>query len=236
MLNNRLSFELGVGIGSAGARVDVYLTNPGIHRFNVYTGLSASVTYEAFPMVYLPVGLTYFGEKNFQYSIDGGVMWSEGVSLSGEDVNVSPWFGLKVGYRFGEDLATLKQMEKTEKKNIISLQMGWYDVMAGVVYERLITPFWGIEAGAGFLGASAGTKFYFPAIIQGQVGFHVGVSESLGFVFMNGYSGIKTYLPVGINLLTRNNFSYSLDAGPQIWHQENNDILLSFALRVGKAF
>ncbi len=133
-------------------------------------------------MFYLPLGLSYFGKKNFQYSIDGGLMWSPGVSSHEEESYFSPWFGLKVGYRFGEDIATLKVAEKTTVKNIFSLQLGWYDVMVGAVYERLITPFWGLEAGLGFLGASAGTKFYFPSITPGHVSFHAGTSESWGLV------------------------------------------------------
>jgi hypothetical protein len=235
MVTNRLSFEMGAGILSAGARLDAYLTNPRLHRFNVYTGLSVATTYEADPMVYVPVGVTYFGKKSFQYSLDGGVLWSEVVGMS-VDQNISPWFGLKVGYRFGEDIEVVKEAEKASVKNIISLQVGWYDVMLGVVYERLVTPFWGIEAGMGFLGVSAGSKFYFPAISQGRMSFHAGLSESWGFDFWNGSSGIKTYIPLGVNLLTKNNFRYSLDAGPQIWHQENNDVLLSLSLRIGKAF
>jgi len=112
----------------------------------------------------------------------------------------------------------------------------WYDVMAGAVYERLITPFWGLEAGMGFLGVSAGTKFYFPSITIGHASFHVGASESWGIDLFNGSSGLKTYVPIGISLLTKSYFMFSIDAGPQIWHMEDNDILTSFSLRVGKAF
>jgi hypothetical protein len=235
MLTNRLSFEIGAGILSAGARLDVYLTNPRLHRFNVFTGLSVATSYEADPIVYVPVGVTYFGKKSFQYSLDGGVLWSEVVGMS-VDQNISPWFGLKIGYRFGEDMEVVKEAEEASVKNILSLQLGWYDVMIGAVYERLINPNWGLEAGLGFLGVSAGTKFYFPAITQGHVNFHVGASESWGFDLWNGSSGMKTYIPIGVNLLTKKNFRYSLDAGPQIWHQENNEVLLSLSIRIGKAF
>ncbi|MFH0757471.1 MAG: hypothetical protein V2B15_09305 [Bacteroidota bacterium] len=103
---------------------------------NLLTGLSGSVTFDGYPMFYLPVGVSYFGKKKFQYTIDGGVMASEGVGFSGGDENFSPWFGLKVGYRFGEDIAILKEAEKTTLKNIIGFQPGWFDVMAGAVYER----------------------------------------------------------------------------------------------------
>ena len=51
MLNNRLSFEMGVGIFSAGVRLDVYLTNPRLHRLNLLTGLAGAITYDAYPMV-----------------------------------------------------------------------------------------------------------------------------------------------------------------------------------------
>lgn len=164
-------------------------------------------------------------------------MSSENVSLSGNGENPSPWFGLKVGYRFGEDIAVLKEVEKTSMKNIISINLGGFDILAGLMYERLITPFLDMEGGIGFLGAAAGSKFYFPSVSKQHMSFHLGVSQSFGAGFaLNGSTGMKTYFPIGVNYLAKNNFRYSLDAGPQIWYEENNDVLLSFSLRIGKAF
>lgn len=103
-------------------------------------------------------------------------------------------------------------------------------MLAGVIYERLITPFLGLEAGLGFLGASVGARVYFPSIRTEKLGFHLGVSQSVG------YFGNHTYFPVGINWLSQNNFMLSLDAGPQLINDDNNSIMPSFSFRVGKAF
>ena len=230
MLNNRVAFEIGAGILSAGAGFNFYITNPQYHRLNLYTGLFASINTDGYGMFYLPVGITYFGKKNFQYSVDVGVLSAENVSMFEDGTNPSPWFGLKVGYRFGDDVETVKQIEKTTKKNIISVQLSLTDVLVGVIYERLITPFLGLEAGLGFFGASVGARVYFPAIRTEKLGFHLGVSQSVG------YFGNHTYFPVGINWLSQNNFMLSFDAGPQLINDDNNSVMPSFSFRVGKAF
>ncbi len=227
MLNHRIAFEIGAGILSAGAGFNFYITNPLYHRLNLYTGLFASINVDGYGMFYLPVGITYFGKKNFQYSVDVGVLSSENVSISEDGTNPSPWFGLKVGYRFGDDVETVKQIEKITKKNIVSVQLSATDVLAGVIYERLITPYLGFEVGIGLIGASAGARIYFPSIKNEKLGFHLGVSQSIG------YFGNHTYFPVGINWLSQKNFMLSLDAGPQT---DYGDFMPSFSFRVGKAF
>lgn len=235
MLSDHLNFEIGAGVYSVGARFDYFITDPRTRRLNLYTGLSGAITFDAYPMVYLPVGISYFGKNNFQYGIDAGLLYSRGVSLSGNDVDFSPWFGLKAGYRFGDDLAILKEKPRTAVKNIISLNLGYYDLLIGVVYERLLAPSWGIEAGLGFISTSVGSKVYFPSISAGHVSFHTGVSQSWGLTLWDGYTGSKTYVPLGVNFLTKNNFRYSIDAGPQFWLQDG-DITLGLSLRMGKAF
>lgn len=230
MLNQRISFEVGAGALSAGAGFNVFITNPQTHQLNLHTGLFASINIDGYGMFYLPVGITYFGKKNFQYSVDVGVLSSENVSMFEDGTNPSPWFGLKVGYRFGDDIETAKQIEKTAKKNIISLQLSATDVWAGIIYERLITPFLGLEAGIGLIGASAGAKVYLTSIRTEKLGFHVGVTQS------TGYFGMHTYFPIGVNWLNSKNFLLSLDAGPQIDYGDNNNLMPSFSLRVGKAF
>lgn len=194
------------------------------------------INYDGFPMVYLPVGLSYFGKKNFIYSVDIGGMYAENVTLLNGDSKFSPWFGVRVGYGFGKDVESLRKEEKTARQNILSIHLGGFDILGGIVYERLVTPYWGIEAALGFIGASVGTRFYSPSIAHGHLNFHAGISQSIGITFLEGYTGTKTYLPLGINLLAKNDFRYSFDLGPQIWYWDNNDILLSFSFRVGKAF
>jgi hypothetical protein len=47
--------------------------------------------------------------------------------------------------------------------------------------------------------------------------------------------GMYTYLPVGINRLTKNNFMLSFDLGPQYLF-DGEEFLPGLSLKVGKAF
>ena len=231
MLSDRISIDIGTGIVGSGAGLNYYLTNPRQRRLNFYTGVSGMVNYDAFPMLYIPVGASYFGKKKFQYSADIGVMFAE---------NVSPfpsfWFGAKVGYRFGKDINELKTETATDKKNIISGNLGFTDILVGVVYERLISPSFSAEVGLGLLGATIGAKYYFLPVASNRVSLFTGVSESIGVVPLIGSTGLKTYVPLGISYLAKNNIRYGFDAGPQFWHQDNSEILLGLNFRIGYAF
>jgi len=79
-----------------------------------------------------------------------------------------------------------------------------------LIYERLLNPFLSVEAGLGFLGISAGAKVYFPSIRPGTLRFHTGVTESYGGDLWNGVEP-RTYIPLGINMLTKNNIWLSAD-------------------------
>lgn len=224
MISKHLLFELGYGLFGPVAGVNYFISNTQQRRLNYYTGLSLSKNFDDPLMVHIPVGLSYFARNNFQYSADFGVMIGETV-----EPNPSPWLGLKIGYRFGDDIVKLKEREKTTFRNIISGQIGSYDVVIGAVYERLITPFFGAEAGIGLAGASLGAKIYSPSISSDHLNLHIGATQSIGFF------GWKTYFPVGVNILTSGAYRYSFDIGPQVWY-DDEEVLPSFSIRVGKAF
>ena len=226
MISRHLLFELGYGLFGPVAGVNYFVTNPLQRRLNYYTGLSLAKNLDDPLMIHIPVGLSFFAKNNFLYSADLGVMFGESV-----DPNPSPWLGLKIGYRFGDDIAHLNEREKTDLRNIISLQLGLYDLFLGAIYERLLTPFLSVEAGLGLIGTSIGTKIYFPSISNNHVNFHIGVTESIGI-----YGGWKTYFPVGLSLLDNHDFRYSFDIGPQIWQNERDGIEPNVNIRIGKAF
>lgn len=237
LLTDRVSFEIGIGIFSGGAGIHYFIADPKIHRFIPYTGIEGMISFDADPMLYIPAGISYLSKKNFQISADVGILFSEVTSLTGNGANPSPWFGLKFGKRFGEDTENLREREHTEFKNIISIQFGYFDVVLGVVYERLINPNWGIEAGLGLIGASIGTKLYFPAIINNHLGFHVGAVNSTGAFPWIGSTGFKTYFPIGINYLTHSGSRFSFDVGPQYWFNTDEESLWpGINIRFGKAF
>ncbi len=237
LLTDHISFEMGAGIFSAGAGIQYYITNPRTHKFFPYTGLVGMVSYGADPMLYIPAGISILGKKNFQISADAGILFSKVTSLSGNGANPSPWFGIKIGKRFGEDSKDLQEREHTSYKNIVSINIGYFDILLGVVYERLISSYWGIEAGIGLIGVSLGTKVYFPAIINNHLGFHVGAVSSTGAFPWIGPTGFKTYFPLGINYLSDSRFRFSFDVGPQYWFNSDEENLRpGINLRLGKAF
>ncbi len=132
---------------------------------------------------------------------------------------------------FSQNVETQKSDKITHPKNLISLKMGADDPWVGISYERLLTKNIGTEVQIGIIGASLGAKLYIPAIKSGRLNFSLGVLTGWGFL-----GGIKTYFPVGLNLLTKNNFRFSLDAGPRIWHDDNEENFLGASLKIGKGF
>jgi hypothetical protein len=119
----------------------------------------------------------------------------------------------------------------TDRKNTVSATLGYFDPWIGVTYERLMFSRWGIDVSAGVIGASIGTKLYFPKLAEGKISFLVGISEGLLLLV-----GTKHYIPAGLSFLGRNGFRCSLDAGPQIYHDSNDGIDFGLSLRIGKSF
>lgn len=116
-------------------------------------------------------------------------------------------------------------------KNIISLKVGITDPLLAVVYERLFTPYLGVEAAIGVLGVSIGPKIFLPSLRSDKVNFHTGLIFGSGYFAGGGYG----YLPIGINRLTKNNFVISLDLGPQYLF-EGEEFLPGATFKIGKAF
>ncbi|MDH5379787.1 MAG: hypothetical protein OEW75_02980 [Cyclobacteriaceae bacterium] len=115
--------------------------------------------------------------------------------------------------------------------NFVSLKMGIDDPWLGIAYERLLNQNIGAEAQIGLIGASLGAKLYIPAMKNGRMNFYVGVMPAWGFM-----GGLKTYFPIGINMLTKKNLRFSLDAGPRIWHAAGEENFLGLSLKIGKGF
>ncbi len=130
-----------------------------------------------------------------------------------------------------KDTEPLNNNEKSFPKNIVSLKMGADDPWVGITYERLFSQYIGTEVQIGLIGASLGAKFYYPGIRSGRTNLYVGVLPGWGFA-----GGLKTYFPIGVNVMTKNNFRFSLDAGPRIWHGEGEENFLGFSLKLGKGF
>jgi hypothetical protein len=232
MITDRFSMEIGVGAYSAGAGLEYYITNPRKHRFNLNTGVYGSFDYDGFPMFYVPLGVSYFGKKHFQYNLNAGVLYTEGFTINGN--NLSPLVGLTITKRFGQDVETLKREKQTELLNVVSARVGFVFPLVGVAYERLLNPNVGLEASIGFIGASAGVNAYFPSIKPRKIGFKIGLAQGVNITPLAGIE-TSTYLPVGINYLSRRGFVLGIDLGPQYWYIDE-EFLVGFSLKVGKAF
>lgn len=235
MLTERLSLELGVGLLSSGAGFDYYLTNPRERRFAFHTGLYGGYIYDSYPIFHIPVGVSYFGNSNFQYSLNSGLLYEH--LRPGADPNsnkYSSWLGLSISKRFGQEAGYSRSESATDEKNIVSARAGFVFPLAGLGYERLLSPNLGLEATIGFIGASAGANVYLPAMKPGKLGFKTGYTYG---VMLFPLVGVLTssYVPIGLNYLSRRNFVLSVDAGPQYWY-ENRDYLIGFSVKVGKAF
>jgi len=238
MFTRRIALEAGVGIFASGLGVKYYITDPKQRRLNYYTGPYFMVYYDNPSMMYyLPVGISYYTKKNMQFSFDAGIMVSEAV-----DPNPSPWIGAKIGYRFGKEFSVpesqVAQSSGNEKKNFISISGGSTTPVIGIVYERVIAGYFGLEGGIGLFSAGAGVKLYPFRLREDNVSFHIGASQFI-FAFPMIGSSWNTYVPIGFDYLTSNNIRYSLDAGPSFQWDNGYDpssLMPGVNLRIGKAF
>ena len=112
-------------------------------------------------MFYVPVGISHFGKKNFQNSVDIGPMFSDALAVPENDANPLFWSGHKAGYRFGPVIDVLKSGKKTSNQNIVSLSLGNNGIYPGLFYERLQKPFLSVEAGLGFWEFQPEQRFIF---------------------------------------------------------------------------
>ena len=119
---------------------------------------------------------------------------------------------------------------ETDLKNTVSATIGVFDPWLGVSYERVLFSRWGIDASVGLIGGSIGTKFYFPKLSDGKISFLVGFSEGILLLI-----GAKHYVPAGMTFLGKNGVRFSLDLGPQIYH-DSNEIQFGLSLKLGKSF
>ena len=235
MLTERLSLELGVGLLSCGAGFDYYLTNPRERGFAFHTGLYGGYIFDSYPIFHIPVGVSYFGNSNFQYSLNSGLFYEH--LRPGADPNSSKyshWLGLSISKRFGQEAGYSRSESATDDKNIVSARAGFVFPLAGLGYERLLSPNLGLEATIGFIGASAGANVYLPAMKPGKLGFKTGFSYGVMVIPMIAVM-TSAYVPIGLNYLSRSNFVLSVDAGPQYWYSDG-DYLLGFSVKVGRVF
>lgn len=235
MLTKKTSIEIGAGILAGGLSFRFFLTDPTMRRFNYYVQPNFMIYYSIpTAMYYLPLGISYHSKNNLQYSFDAGIMYTEAF-----DPSLSPYAGAKIGYRFGKDFGTEKTTIELDKKNYISLSLGATTPMAGIIYERILNNYFGIEAGIGVISAGLGAKIYPFQLKKENISIHLGATHSFfAFVFVGDLW--LSYFPIGFDYITEKNLRFSIDAGPMMeWYTNigsTYDLYPSLNLRIGKGF
>ena len=193
------------------------------------------------PMFHAPEDASNFGKNNFQNRLNSDIPYSEhlGFSTNSDACHFSSRRCLSNSDRFGLEKGPWRRGPANDSKNIICGRVSSVFGYLGVSYERLFSPNLGLEATIGLVGASVGANVYFPAIEPGKLAFRTGLTygqtTSLeAIIWVDGPSS-TFYIPIGMNLLTRNDFFLSVDAGPQFLHLED-DYMFGFSVKIGRAF
>jgi hypothetical protein len=134
-----------------------------------------------------------------------------------------------------DNAQVFKPNEPKDLKNILGLQLGITEPVLGLSYERLFSSKVGVEFAIGLIGLSIGPKIYFSSLTPGKVSFYTGIIVGEGY-FAEGVFG---YLPIGISRLTKSNFIFSLDIGPNtsnVYSNGDSNFAPGARLKVAKAF
>jgi hypothetical protein len=105
IVSNHVSLEVGVGLPSIGIGAKIFFSKIQEQKMMFNTGLTA--TYVDFGkgvfisgsgvIIYVPIGLSYYGSKGFNFGIDVG----PGINTGHKDGTIIiPYAGLKLGRRF----------------------------------------------------------------------------------------------------------------------------------------
>lgn len=105
IVSNHVSLEVGVGLTSIGIGAKIFFSKIQEQKMMFNTGLTATyfdfgngyLIYGSGVIFYVPIGLSYYGSKGFNFGIDVG----PGINTGNEDgVILIPYAGLKLGKRF----------------------------------------------------------------------------------------------------------------------------------------
>jgi hypothetical protein len=209
MFNARMGLEIGVGNLGGGVGMKYHFTNPLKRKFNFYSGLGCSYFYDRLSIFYLPTGISFIGKRHFQTSLEVSPAFVYDITPG-----MSVYFSLKFGYRFGSLVAEKYEKSVSDHKKILSVSLGATAPLIGFTYERFLNSNLSVEGGLGLLSAGVGFKVCLPHYRPQKINYHVGASYYL--FIMPWAGGWKTYFPIGMNYLFKNNIRISLDFGPKI--------------------
>ncbi len=121
---------------------------------------------------------------------------------------------------------------RNEFKNGFGLKIGGPTLALALNYNHFFTQNINLELGAGLIGAYAGVKYYFGTADK-VMRFAPYVGATFTAIFFDGVNpGI--YLPLGVQLLSKNGFNLSLEASYLSTHYLYNGPFGS--IHIGKNF
>lgn len=214
MLSHRISMDLGLGLSGTGVGFNYYLTDPRTRNFNVFAGISGNYMwwYEPEQSLFLPLGIQYWGRRNFSYTLLLGPIWLADAQRFGYENGQAPiWMTAKIGYRMGYTTEQSKSPDVTARKQLLSGRIGLVNPILGVTYEYLIAPWISAACSFGILGSSIGANVYYPALRPGRVSMNVGINAGLNLYPLE----YTYYVPVGLTYLSKKQWFMGLDVGPQ---------------------
>ncbi len=99
------------------------------------------------------------------------------------------------------------------KKNGISANLFGTSPFLGLTYERLLSKYFSLEAGVGYVSLGGGIKVYPFKAKEGQAIFHTGITVA------HEYSSEHTisYIPLGFSYFGQKGLNLGLDLGPSYY-------------------
>lgn len=229
MLSHKSSVVLGAGAFSFGSGFRYFMNDPKTHKLLFSAGIQGSWLWESMGIydedleyitdnngytLYMPIGIHYWGRRNFTSSLSIGPLWLDNPRYLGyENSLFQIYFTANVGLRMGYDVANAKNPDPTKMRHLVSGRIGIINPFAGFVYEFLFTPWLSGEVTAGILGVGTGINAYYPALRPGRFSMKAGVQVGISIGYFDPDQTL--HFPLGISYLSKNNWVFGLDMGPQ---------------------
>jgi hypothetical protein len=241
LLNKRLALQVNAGFLGSGIGLQGYINEPRKQQLNVAAGIRAGYSYPPnyffgdHMVLQAPLTLSYVTKNNFEFGLNFGLGYAVNyVDTPGVELSIGNGFflngGITVGYRFGRDIGESYEKSPTELRNIWGMNAGTMGATYGLFYERLLSPYLGIDARIGVIGGSIGFNVYVTGLSGNRLGVTTGAHIGNGM-----YQGKTAYLPIGLHYMSRQKGFLEITGGPE-YVFDTEDYVVGFALKGGRVF
>lgn len=108
------------------------------------------------------------------------------------------------------------------KRNSLVLNVGGVTGIAGFTYERLLSSQWGIEIGAGYVGAGLGASWYGMPIINGKPRLHLSLRSFYYKIPWTSEELFRHCFSIGLTHFAENGLTFAADIGPCFAHNASS--------------